>query len=182
MSGADVRDSDSTPATRGKACAPLCTFCLQVSSSSASQCVWQGDARFTARSAAAIQLWGQPHRQRLTQVRRSVLGRRQGHCVQHSECAGTQDEVEKAACLPALLSLLEEGSQEEKLGAVGCLAQLMPAAGGPGAIMVLEQVGLSPCHRPDPSAHTVLDKLPKAQPENLVVKQVPVRVCVSVCC
>lgn len=54
-----------------------------------------------------------------------------------------QDEVEKAACLPALLSLLEEGSQDEKLGAVGCLAQLLPAAGGPGAVMVMEQVSLS---------------------------------------
>ena len=54
-----------------------------------------------------------------------------------------QDEVEKAACLPALLSLLEEGSPDEKLGAVGCLAQLLPAAGGPGAVMVMEQVSLS---------------------------------------
>ncbi len=129
---------------QGQGVCPAVRFCLRMPSTAALQCVWQGDARFTARSAAAIQLWGQSHRQRLTQVRRSVLGRRPGHCVQHLKCAGAQDEVEKAACLPALLSLLEEGSQEEKLGAVGCLAQLLPAAGGPGAIMVLEQVRLSP--------------------------------------
>lgn len=51
-----------------------------------------------------------------------------------------QDEIEKAGCLPALLSLLEAGNPDERLGAVGCLAQLLPAAGGPGAMMVLEQV------------------------------------------
>jgi len=43
---------------------------------------------------------------------------------------------------------------------VGCLAQLMPAAGGPGAIMVLEQVCLLLCHPTNSSAHTMLDKLP----------------------
>lgn len=54
--------------------------------------------------------------------------------------AGAQNEVEKAQCLPALLSLQEAGSTDERLGAMGCLAQLLPAAGGPGALMVLEQV------------------------------------------
>lgn len=48
--------------------------------------------------------------------------------------------MEKAQCLPALLSLQEAGSADERLGAMGCLAQLLPAAGGPGALMVLEQV------------------------------------------
>ena len=48
--------------------------------------------------------------------------------------------MEKAQCLPALLSLQEAGSADERQGAMACLAQLLPAAGGPGALMVLEQV------------------------------------------
>ncbi len=46
-------------------------------------------------------------------------------------CGGAQDEVEKAQCLPALLSLQEAGSADERLGAMACLAQLLPAAGAP---------------------------------------------------
>lgn len=53
--------------------------------------------------------------------------------------------MEKAQCLPALLSLVEAGSADERLGAMACLAQLLPAAGGPGALMVLEQVPSKEC-------------------------------------